>query len=310
MSGPSDGTLARLVELAQRPEVPGGRYEVHELVGAGGMGSVYRAHDRELERDVALKIVRDAHDPATLAAHLRAEARTIAALEHPGIPPVYESGRLADGRAWYAMRFVRGATLARAPRPAPRAAQRLFLRLCETVAHAHARGVVHLDLKPDNVMLGPLGELYVMDWGLAAALAAPVAAGAGGTPGYMAPEQEDARAGAPDARADVYALGGLLAFLLTGAGPARDGALALAGLPRPLAAVITRCRARSPAQRYPSALELARDVAAGLDEEPIAAYRENPLQRAGRFLRRHRFVAWLVAGYLILRVVVLFYSGR
>jgi serine/threonine protein kinase len=208
------------------------------------------------------------------------------------------------------MRFVHGATLAGTPRTSPRAGLRLCLRLCETVAHAHALGVVHLDLKPENVMLGPLGELYVMDWGLARALDAPAGGRAGGTPGYMAPEQEEPGPSAPDARADVYALGGLVAFLAGGSPPAPAGTLALDGLPRPLAAIVARCRVRDPAGRYPSAQELARDLAAYLDEEPVAAYRENLVERAGRFLRRHQFVVWLVIGYLILRALVVFLTGR
>jgi serine/threonine protein kinase len=299
-------------------EVRGERYEVLERVGAGGMGAVYRARDRELGREVALKVVHDARDPAALARRLRREAQTIAALEHPSIPPVHEICELADGRPGYVMRFVDGATLARArvePRPA---ALRLFLRLCETVAYAHGKGVVHRDLKPENVMLGPLGELYVMDWGIAGALAedgaaAPGASTAAGTPGYMAPEQAapPSSTSAPiDARADVYALGGILAFLATGRGPGLGGELDLGHLPRPLAAIVRRARGPAPAERYPSALELARDVAAYLDREPVGAHPEGPLERAGRFLKKHQFVVWLVVGYLTLRFLVLFFSGR
>jgi serine/threonine-protein kinase len=307
---PSDDTLARLLAESERPELAGERYELGEKLGAGGMGTVWRARDRELARDVAIKVVRAAREPAALAERLLAEARTLAALEHPGIPPVYEAGTLADGRAWYAMRYVRGTTLARTPRSTPRAGLRLCLRLCETVAHAHAQGVVHLDLKPENVMLGPLGELVVMDWGLARAAGVDAGGRAGGTPGYMAPEQAEPGSSAPDARADVYALGGLVAFLAGGAPPSADGSLALAGLPRPLAAIVARCRAQDPLQRYPSALELARDLAAYLDEEPITAYRESLFERSSRFLRRHRFVVWLVLGYLILRALVVFFTGR
>jgi serine/threonine protein kinase len=303
----SDDEVARLSELAARPEVPGGRYEILGKVGAGGMGTVFRARDRTLEREVAIKVVHDARDPARLAERLRREAKTIAALEHSSIPPVHEIGELVDGRAYYVMRFVHGATLAHARPGSPNAALRLFLRLCETVAFAHAKGVVHRDLKPENAMLGPLGELYVMDWGLAAALEGD---DPGGTPGFMAPEQEAQRGATIDARADVYALGGILAFLATGKGPSRSGELDLAGLARPLAAVIRRARERDPAARYPSALELARDVEAFLDKESVAAYREGPLERAGRFLVKHQFVVWLVLGYLTLRALVFFFYRR
>jgi len=305
----SDEAVARLAELASKPEVPGGRYDVLEKVGAGGMSTVYRARDRQLEREVAIKVVRDERRPGDLAQRLRQEARILAALEHPSIPPVHEIGELADGRAYCVLRFVRGTTLARAELGPPNARLRLFLRLCEAVAYAHGRGVVHRDLKPDNVMLGPLGELYVMDWGIAGALDR-TDPGAGGTPGFSAPEQEAGAGGAVDARADVYALAGLLAFLASGRAPGADGALALEDLPRPLAAVIARGRERDPARRQPSALELARDVAAFLDQEPVSAYREGPLERAGRFLSKHRFVAWLVVGYLVLRALVFFLYRR
>jgi len=226
---------------------------------------------------------------------------------------VHEIGTLADGRSFYVMKFVAGTTLRRASFPIPHAALRLFLRLCETVAYAHERGVVHRDLKPDNVMLGPLGELYVMDWGVAGALqpgtGAP-ASGALGTPGFMAPEQARTLDAPVDARADVFALGGILAFLVTGRGPSASGELELGALPRRLAAVIERARAREPGQRYPSALELARDVEAYLDRTAMHAYREGALERAARFLGKHQFVVWLVVGYLTLRVLVFFFYRR
>ena len=306
----SDEALAHLSEAAARPEVPGGRYEVLERVGAGGMGTVYRARDGALAREVAIKVVNDTRAPAALAARLRDEARTVAALEHSSIPPVYDVGELADGRAFYVMRFVHGRTLAHERGGTRSAGLRLFLRLCEAVAHAHGQGVVHRDLKPENVMLGAHGELYVMDWGIAGALGGDEASGtagaAAGTPGFMAPEQERLGSAPIDARADVYALGAILAFLATGRGPARDGRLDLGGVPRALAAVIARARAPEREERYPSALELARDVAAFLDREPVAAYRESPLERGQRFLVKYQFVVWCVAGYLALRALILF----
>jgi serine/threonine-protein kinase len=155
-----------------------------------------------------------------------------------------------------------------------------------------------------------------MDWGIAGALAAaassagPRPSAAAGTPGFMAPEQAGLVDAPVDARADVFALGGILSFLATGRVPAPDGALSLAGLPRPLAAIVSQARERDPARRYPSALGLAEDVAAYLDREPVGAYREGLLERAGRAAQKHRFVLWLVVGYLTLRVAVFFLSGR
>ena len=311
----SEEVLRQLSALAAAPAVPGERYEIEELVGSGGMGTVWRARDRELERHVAIKVMHDARDSAAFAQRLLNEARTIARLEHPSIPPVHEIGTLADGRAFYVMKFVAGTTLRRASFPSPHAALRLFLRLCETVAYAHEHGVVHRDLKPDNVMLGALGELYVMDWGIAGALqSGPVnrgaESGAAGTPGFMAPEQARTIDAPVDARADVFALGGILAFLVTGRGPSASGELELGALPRRLAAVIETARAREPRERYPSALELARDVEAYLDLGSLRAYREGVLERAGRFLAKHQFLAWLVVGYLTLRMLVFLFYRR
>jgi serine/threonine protein kinase len=271
--------------------------------------------DRALDRIVAIKIVHESREPGLLAEELRREAQTVARLEHPSIPPVHEIGELADGRAYYVMRFVVGTTLARVGSGSTNAGLRLFLRLCETVAYAHERGVVHRDLKPENVMLGPLGELYVMDWGIAAALEAHAGGGSAsaihaGTPGFMAPEQ----AGLVDApigpEADVFALGGILAFLATGRMPSPSGALDSSSVPRPLAAILSRSRAPRLEDRYPSALELARDVEAYLDREPVSAHREGLLERTGRLLGKHAFVAWLVLGYLTLRALILFLYQR
>jgi serine/threonine-protein kinase len=311
----SDDALTRLAALASRPEMPGDRYEVLEVVGAGGMGSVYRARDRSLDRMVAIKVVHESREPGLLAEALRREARTVARLEHPSIPPVHEIGELADGRAYYVMRFVVGTTLARARSGSVNAALRLFLRLCETVAYAHERGVVHRDLKPENVMLGPLGELYVMDWGIAAALEARsaadgAAAAPAGTPGFMAPEQAGLVEAPIGPEADVFALGGILAFLATGRMPAPSGALDLRSVPRSLAAILARSRAERLEERYPSAVELARDVEAYLDREPVSAHAENLLERTGRLLTKHAFVAWLVIGYLTLRALILFLYRR
>ena len=138
----------------------------------------------------------------------------VARLEHPGIVPVHDVGRLPDGRAYYVMKLVRGerldAWLARGPALAARV--RLFQRLCEAVGFAHAQGVVHRDLKPQNVMVGSYGEALVLDWGLSGVT------GAAGTRGFMAPEQEAGRA--TDARADVFGLGVVLEGMLGAGAPA------------------------------------------------------------------------------------------
>lgn len=270
----SDDAVAHLREITELPDLDGTRYDLVRELGRGGVGVVYEVHDRELERDVAMKVIEK---------EWSAEARIIAALEHPGIVPVHDAGTLPDGRLYYTMKLVRGTRLDEWPKAAHGITERLrlFARICEPVAFAHARDVVHRDLKPENVMVGELGEVLVMDWGIVGV----------GTPGYMAPEQE--RGDTADARFDVHALGAVLAFLL------RDQET-----PRALEAVIARAMANDAASRYADARELAEDVLRYLDQEPVSAYRENVAERAGRWLMRHRALVTLMAAYIVMRVVV------
>jgi serine/threonine-protein kinase len=215
------------------------------------MGVVHQGRDEPLDRDLAVKVLRDEHAgrPEVVRRFL-AEARVCGQLQHPGVVPVHEVGRLADGRPYFTMKLVRGRTLAAllAGRPAPPAGGgppadlprllKVFEQVCQTVAYAHSRGVLHRDLKPANVMVGAFGEVQVMDWGLAKVLkggpigpdddhaglehsapSTPLAAisqpgAVVGTPAYMAPEQ--ARGGAVDERSDVFGLGATLYELLTG----------------------------------------------------------------------------------------------
>jgi len=317
-----DATVDRLLRIAGTAEEPGGRYELREEIGRGGMGVVYRAHDRELRRDVALKVLRAGPDAADLARRLHREARVLAALEHPGIVPVHDVGALADGPAFYVMKLVRGRRLDEWAAGSPTSTERLraFERICETVAFAHAHGVVHRDLKPGNVMLGAFGEVLVMDWGVAKVLAdakagsAATAVDAGetaagtvlGTPGYMAPEQAAGDARAIDARTDVYALGGVLHFLLAGS-PPTAGALPR-DTPRPLAAIVRRCLAIRRDERYASVVDLAADVRAFQARDPVSADPETPLRRATRIASRYRVPIALVLAYMLMRVALIFWS--
>ncbi|HEX4494717.1 MAG TPA: serine/threonine-protein kinase [Thermoanaerobaculia bacterium] len=168
MTGISDAALRHLREMADLPDLDGTPYEILETLGRGGMGTVYLALDHRLDREVALKIVQLPGDFGEECERLLREARVLATLEHPGIVPVHDAGLLPDGRAFYAMKRVRGLRLDEHARAVPLPDRlRAFERVCETVAFAHAHGVIHRDLKPENVMVGPFGEVLVLDWGVA-----------------------------------------------------------------------------------------------------------------------------------------------
>jgi serine/threonine protein kinase len=288
-----DAALDRLREAVRAPDLAGTRYRLVGPLGAGGMGAVFEAEDELLGRRVALKIVDVPLDGEAPAEALLEEALVLARLEHPGLLPVHDAGRLPDGRAFYAMKLVRGerldAHLARVPLLPERL--RLFLRVCEPVAFAHANGILHRDLKPSNVMVGPFGEVLVLDWGLARPVAGAESGGGAGTPGFMAPEQ--ARGEPVDARSDVYGLGALLdAVLRIAPAPTR---------PKALASIAARAMAPDRDERYPDVPALAADVTRFLDGERVEAHAEGPLERAGRVVKRHRVAVGLVAAYLLAR---------
>ena len=316
----SDATLARLAEVMEAPDLAGTKYELRGRVGRGGMGTVWRAFDRELGREVALKVINGPDPRPGGEARLRTEAQVLARLEHPGLVPVHDLGTLPDGRLFYAMKLVRGRRLDDHVRElrSPAARLRVFERICDAVAFAHAHGVIHRDLKPQNVMVGPFGEVLVLDWGVAKVLAdseppapsvidPPPAGGeidaeattltaAGtvlGTPGYMAPEQARGES-AVGVAADVYALGALLSFL-AGDNP-----------PRALAAMVARARAPRPEDRYPTVSALQEDVARFLSDLPVSAYTERPLEQARRLAVKYRTPLALVLAYLVMRVVLAF----
>jgi len=268
----SDRALDHLRQIAAT------RYEIEQEIGRGGMGIVYRARDLQLDRLVALKVI----DSGPLD-----EARTLAQLEHPGLAPVYDSGVLPDGRVYYAMRLVQGKRLDEFLRAEPALAARLrvFEKICEAVAFAHSRGIIHCDLKPQNVMTGSFGEVFVMDWGIA-----NNAAPAGGTPHYRCPEALHTAA------SDIFSLGRILEDY--------------AQLPRPVAAIAARATAADPAARYPTVQELAADVARFVDRLPVTAYRENPVERAVRFARRNHVLLLLLLTYLVVKFALFFLFRR
>jgi tetratricopeptide (TPR) repeat protein len=281
------------------PAIPG--YEVDGEIARGGMGAILAARDLALDREVAIKVLLP-EVAADAARRFVTESKITARLSHPGIPSVHALGELPDGSPFLAMRLIRGRTLADllAERPDPSADLPRFVavfeQVCQAVASAHAQRIIHRDLKPGNVMVGAFGEVQVMDWGLAKALADGRAepgrspgvevseltpAGAVlGTPAYMAPEQ--AR-GQPDLdeRTDVFALGGILCTILTGRPPFEGadarmtlgmaatenvspalGRLASCGADAKLVGIATRCLSPDPLGRPPDAGALAADVAA------------------------------------------------
>lgn len=312
----SDGAVDRLRDAAQWPDLTGTRYEAVELVGRGGMGAVYRVRDTVLGRDVAMKVLDLPEGSRSAAARLRREAEVLARLEHPGIVPIHDFGELPDGRSYYVMKLVRGRRLDALAAETPDLGERLrvFGRICEAVAFAHSHGVVHRDLKPENVMVGPFGEVLVLDWGVAKVLVeacetadGPSAGVRGsrdtahgtvvGTPGYMAPEQERGEVGAVDRRADVYALGAILTFLIGGE-----------RTPVALRAVCEKAMAEDPAARYDDAGAVGLEIGRYLNGLAVGAHAESPVEAVARLARRHRVAIALVAAYIALRMLLFFFT--
>ena len=288
------------------------RYERGRELGRGGMGRVVEAVDRQFNRVVAIKeLLNGSIDQRRFAI----EAHVTGNLEHPGIPTVYEHGLDDRGLPFYAMRKVRGRTLAAILAESRTLAERLSLlpavvKTAQALGYAHGHGVIHRDVKPENVIIGPYGDVVLLDWGIArvralgtepasdGAAAAITAAGATahgaiiGTPAYMAPEQASGQTDAIDERTDVFALGALLYHLLTGrvphsgttmdevlaqarAGTPRDVTLIEPKAPAPLVAIVARAMAKLPGDRYRSAAELA----AALEDFQSRAVLANPPSR-------------------------------
>ncbi len=320
-------------------------YERQDELGAGGIGRVVRAIDRRLGREVALKELL-LRDPQSDQRFVR-EALMTARLQHPGIVPVYEAGRASDGEPFYAMKLVSGDSLHTRVAACVTLDERLrlvaqVLAAAEAVAYAHSCGVIHRDLKPSNVMLGPFGEVMVIDWGLAKDVTREGATSSGpltpsaqtmgeltltgtvlGTPNYMPPEQAQGRE--VDARADVYALGAILYTALAGqapyAGQRSDVVLqqVLAGPPEPLQrrepgvppdllTIVAKAMARDPAARYADAGEFAADLRRFADGQLVQAHRYSPRQRLRRFARRHRPQLILAALALAMLLAIAAYS--
>jgi serine/threonine protein kinase len=302
------------------PDVRGGRYQLFGEIGRGGMGAILKGRDADLCRDLAVKVLLEVHrGKPELVRRFVEEAQIAGQLQHPGIVPVYELGTFADSRPYFTMKLVKGRTMAQAlkDRSDPRDDLARFLgifeQVCQTVAYAHAWGVIHRDLKPLNIMLGSFGQVQVMDWGLAKvlkkrspdeppALETPEpeasvirtlrtssvmddsrAGSALGTPAYMPPEQACGDVERVDRRADVFGLGSILCEVLTG-GPAYTGR--------------SKSEVARKAMRGDTGDAQARLEGCGADGELIALARDCLAVEAEDRPREAGVVAGRIAGYL------------
>jgi len=293
MAGPKDEPTRQYTPkprsgsiVADDPTKVSGAYAIGELVGKGGGGEVYVAHDRRIGRDVALKRLPSPAPTADETARFLREARIQARLEHPAIVPVYELGKDEIGRPFFAMKRLAGKPLSELLGVATRERMlRAFADVCRAIDYAHSRGIVHRDLKPANIVLGEFGEVYVIDWGVARVLAdegtieeLADAEGVLGTPQYMAPEQRaNPRVDRP---ADVFSLGKILAEILGAEKPLELDALATAMMHVDPS---KRPTARACADRIEQYLDGDRDLARrrSLAEE-LVAYARGALARRQR----------------------------
>ena len=335
------------------------RFRVVRPHARGGLGSVLIAFDEELRREVALKEIQERHaDNPDSRSRFLVEAEITGGLEHPGVVPVYSLGQTPEGRPFYAMRFIRGESLRKAierfhsPEHGPkdsgertlqlRGLLRRFIDVCNALEYAHSRGVIHRDIKPDNIMLGPYGETLLVDWGLAKALdhidapsrteempLRPIS-GAGstptidgsavGTPAFMSPEQAEGDLSRMGPASDVYSLGATLYQILTGLPPfternlfqvllnVRNGEFppprqVKPDVPPAMEAICLTAMARQSGDRYDSCRSLADDLEHWLADEPVGVYVEPWAVRLGRWARRHRTIVASTAVLLITAVV-------
>ncbi len=313
---PRRGDVATL-DYPQLEPVARRHYLMGTEIARGGMGRVVAARDLRLGREVAIKELLPRKRDA--AQRFEQEARVTARLQHPAIIHLYEAGVWPGGEPFYTMPRVVGRSLDAVVAERATLAERLGLlpnviAVADALAYAHSERVMHRDLKPANVLVGEFGETVVIDWGLAKDLRGPhdgsgeIAltedeGGIAGTPAYMAPEQ--ARGRRVDERTDVYALGALLYTVLVGVAPYTDTTArrvlerVLAGPPPPvrsiepgvpadLVAIVAKAMARDPADRYPTAAELAADLKRFQTGQLVAAHQYSAGERVRRWLHRHR----------------------
>lgn len=313
------------VPASPSPETPAqsslprtfGDYELLEEIGRGGMGVVYKARQRSLDRLVAIKMVlRGELASASDLARFRAEAESAARLEHPNIVPVYDVGE-CDGQAFFTMKYVEGSTLrqrvAQGPMP-PRAAAHYLAAVCRAIDFAHQHGILHRDLKPSNVLIDQDDRPLVADFGLAKRVeSGPSLTGTGhilGTPSYMAPEQAAGSRGRLSPATDIYSLGTILYELLTGRPPFQAASpvdtlmlvleqepmlprLLNRNIDRELEMICLKCLQKPPDLRYPTAAKLADDLEAYLNGETVSARSGSFTYVLGRLFRETHHAAVL-----------------
>jgi WD40 repeat protein len=312
-----------------------GPYLIEQRVGGGGMGTVYRAlREGDYQQRVAVKVIRPGLDNGEVLRRFRTERQVLAELGHAHIARLLDGGSTDDGRPYFVMEYIDGEPLDRycdGRRLGTRGQVELLLAVCGAVRYAHGRGVLHRDLKPDNVLVTADGTPKVTDFGLAKRLVSEPAEGSPtqsgavlGTPSYMAPEQAAGKPGAVGPATDVYALGAVLYELLTGRPPFRaatplDTLLQVLEtepvppsrlhpkLARDLETICLKCLQKDPVKRYASVAALADDLRRFLAGEPIQARPVGAVERLGRWCRRHpaRAAAVGLAGVALLAVVAL-----
>ena len=321
-------------DLPSEPALPAsiGDFEIRRELGRGGMGVVYEAREKSLDRIVALKVMRfGIVDPKALD-RFRREAETAGALHHTNIVPVYATGREGD-TSWYAMQRIEGESLAarlsRSRRNAtPPEVEEILdvgIQTADALGHAHERDVVHRDVKPANLILDHQQRVWLTDFGLARRLVDVGATMTGailGTPRYMSPEQADLQTTDVDHRSDIYSLGATLYEMAAGRPPFEgDDPFQLikkirydeppgvranrADLPRDLEVVLQKAMEKDPSRRYQSAADLADDLRALRDDHPIQARPLSVLEKTARFGRKHQSRVRVVAAAMAVTAVLI-----